>query len=886
MTPPPPRRNDPQELLAQTGWMRALAARLVADPARAEDLVQDALVVALERRPEEGPGLRAWLGEVVRRIAHGGRRGEARRATRERRAARDEAQPSFSETNDRLVAHRALVEELDELPEPYRTTLLLRFFDDLPPRVIAARQGVPVKTVQTRLARGVDKLRARLVARGGGRGTWLSALAPLALPGREPTALFSTLTGAIAMNTGLKVAAIVGLAIAAGSALRSTATETPDLEPGSTELATVAPRPRPAQGPDSDSAPGVRVVEAPQDEQPTRTELSRPRPSGVQHAAGEEESFAATVRVVDVAASAVAGVALVQGRGREAEPALGADGEPSVSGPDGRASIAFTRAGVSIATRHDDWVDVYDARLEAHAQGESVIVVAQPITYSGHVVTPEGRGVSSARVHLLASAFETRFPLALERSSSRAFSTRCDGDGYFELRGVPLIPNATLRATAPGFLVASLEAPGGDAAGLVLSLALPGVGDELLSGVVLDASGQPVEGARVAMGAFGTSTDAAGEFRVDLGLAVDTQVLRAVKAGHLPAERTAPEPSAPGARAWPERVELVLGGEPRRLKGVVLGENGEPRSGAHVWLVDPTLFGVSGMSPIQLEGLLGGVDPDPSGAEPGDSQLAGALARGAQLDDKGIRRRADATWPFVTTDGHGEFELFTRPDRTYRLAALDPDTLAMVESAPIDPGTARVMLELRGTKSGAFAGVVRDERGAPLPGLRVRAMIEPFETHATIGAGKLSAVAQRAGASTVTDAEGRFRLPRVPYGRLAIEVLGDAILPLERRLREDEDPAQLELALETRCPLEVVVESETIQADSVRLLDDAQELVFIWALRGGGLEVNDQWPLVEGRTGRVTAGVNATKIELLLGGQQVHAQPIALVPGQLTTLTF
>ena len=55
---------------------------------------------------------------------------------------------------DLAVARTELAERLGRmglaLPEPYRSTIVLRFFKALPPRRVAERQGVPVETVRTR----------------------------------------------------------------------------------------------------------------------------------------------------------------------------------------------------------------------------------------------------------------------------------------------------------------------------------------------------------------------------------------------------------------------------------------------------------------------------------------------------------------------------------------------------------------------------------------------------------------------------------------------------------------------------------------------------------------------------------------------------------------
>jgi DNA-directed RNA polymerase specialized sigma24 family protein len=65
------------------------------------------------------------------------------------------------------------------LDEPWRSAVLWRFFHDLQPRVIAARLGVPVATVRSRVQRGLELLRTELLPRAGLRDPDLRALAPL-----------------------------------------------------------------------------------------------------------------------------------------------------------------------------------------------------------------------------------------------------------------------------------------------------------------------------------------------------------------------------------------------------------------------------------------------------------------------------------------------------------------------------------------------------------------------------------------------------------------------------------------------------------------------------------------------------------------------------------
>ena len=175
-----PARNDlgdPHALLEHDDFLRALARGLVLDEARADDVVQQAWIAAIERGPDRPASLRAWLATAVRRLAWKLRRGEGRRERHEQSAARREATPSVEEIVAREQARRRVVEAVLQLDEPHRTTLLLRYFERLPPRAIAERMGVPVETVRTRIKRSLERLRARLDAEHGGtRAEWAVAM--------------------------------------------------------------------------------------------------------------------------------------------------------------------------------------------------------------------------------------------------------------------------------------------------------------------------------------------------------------------------------------------------------------------------------------------------------------------------------------------------------------------------------------------------------------------------------------------------------------------------------------------------------------------------------------------------------------------------------------
>ena len=196
------------DLLAHGDWVHALARRLVRDPSSADDLAQDALVVALERPPAHAANLRAWLGRVLRNL----HRERARRQPPTLAASpapHDDSDPSV--VVERAETLHLVVEEVLALAEPYRTTLLLRYFDELAPAAIAAREGLPLATVTSRLTRAHAQLRERLDRRHGGDGrTWALALGPL-LAARTGAPPLTTLAGALSMSTLAKT--LIGLAL-------------------------------------------------------------------------------------------------------------------------------------------------------------------------------------------------------------------------------------------------------------------------------------------------------------------------------------------------------------------------------------------------------------------------------------------------------------------------------------------------------------------------------------------------------------------------------------------------------------------------------------------------------------------------------------------------
>ncbi|MEO0652541.1 MAG: RNA polymerase sigma factor, partial [Planctomycetota bacterium] len=138
------------DLLDHASWVRALARTLVRDADLAEDLVQETWLAAVRRPPGHGENPKGWLGTIVRRLAARCTERSRGAADREAFVARSEELPSADELFERAAKQREVVSEVLELDPRYREVVLLRHFEELPPREIAALLGVPVETVHTR----------------------------------------------------------------------------------------------------------------------------------------------------------------------------------------------------------------------------------------------------------------------------------------------------------------------------------------------------------------------------------------------------------------------------------------------------------------------------------------------------------------------------------------------------------------------------------------------------------------------------------------------------------------------------------------------------------------------------------------------------------------
>lgn len=172
---------NPEELLSHADFVHSLARSLVADEHRAADVAQDTWLAALEHPPVNRKSIRGWFQRVVRNVTYTMHRGDERRRTREKATTRPKRLPTPEEIVERMEIRRILIDAVLALEEPYRSVVVLRYYEGMKSREIAEQLGIPGATVRTRERRGLEQLRIRLDAKhGGSRNRWLLALAPLA----------------------------------------------------------------------------------------------------------------------------------------------------------------------------------------------------------------------------------------------------------------------------------------------------------------------------------------------------------------------------------------------------------------------------------------------------------------------------------------------------------------------------------------------------------------------------------------------------------------------------------------------------------------------------------------------------------------------------------
>lgn len=497
----------PELLLAHADFVRSLARSLVLDENRADDVVQQTWLTALERPPQAMASLRKWLATVTRNFALLARREDKHRAAREQVVAWREGTESTTRVIEWESIRRHVVEAVLSLDEPYRSAIVLRYYENLPPREIATRLNIPVETARTRVKRGIAKLRGYLDSvHGGDRPSWRLALVPiaglkLALPSAGvAVAAKSTLTGGLVMATKVKLGIagilVVGMSIlmwqvfSDGNRMGDSATST--------------------------SSDKDRLLLSEADVASDEAELNRDRialePESQNGVASEKEDTAKAhvrVRFVDGEGTPLQGVETHVWGTRALE----------ISGPDGRVSAAiiywsqgqeveeelrchlvakktgYMEKKYSINVRLGESLDLGDLILEAGG------AISGRVTDSLGVPVPGAQVlVSDTKIHNL-DLDRLRRIGPIPRNDEFHERTRSGEDGTFEFRSVPAHDVrvwAKLAGTFYSFTDLITVHAGDNIENVVLVLdRIPK--EECIKGMVLDPEGKPVSRASVSL---------------------------------------------------------------------------------------------------------------------------------------------------------------------------------------------------------------------------------------------------------------------------------------------------------------------------------------------------------------------------------------------------
>ena len=164
-TPPTDPPLPQPDLLAAIPRLRRYARVLTGDTTRADDLVQEALARAWEKRRlwAAGSDLRAWLFTVMHNVFVN-QRAMARHEKQHVSLDADEGYEAWQIPGRAMQYTRVelleLMQHVGRLPVDQREVLLLAVIEELRYEEIAAVLNIPVGTVMSRLSRAREKLRA------------------------------------------------------------------------------------------------------------------------------------------------------------------------------------------------------------------------------------------------------------------------------------------------------------------------------------------------------------------------------------------------------------------------------------------------------------------------------------------------------------------------------------------------------------------------------------------------------------------------------------------------------------------------------------------------------------------------------------------------------
>ncbi|MEM1448315.1 MAG: RNA polymerase sigma factor [Planctomycetota bacterium] len=776
-------------LLAHSDWIDRLARKLVTDPNEADEVVQEAWLRALAAPPSDDENLRGWLVRVVRRVLSRRRRAAMRRSDHEGRTPERRGPKTPDEVAVEVALQRELSDAVLGLPDAYRDVMLLRYFEDLPPRRIAERLDVPVNTVRSRLQRGTAALRTQLDETHGSRRSWALALVPLASR--------AAIGEGAATLLGLGVAGTVGATVVIGGVLvlvragDGSAERAPDYHSVAAVDATEDDADGELAAPD-EGARRRAVPEEPAVETPEREpEPAAPRgirgtvlePDGIpapgvrmrrqsRHVVrwqsgdrgwingpggSRKISAADETRAREDAAFARR---LLEGLPHQREwratvldaPIPGRDVRSDLAGA---FAFAATDEGVesgSIEVADPGWLGLARGeRTDELGETDTVWIASRAHRIEGRVRASDGAPIERGVVRLDVDVDAALARLPVEFTATDRLrgggGQNIDG-GRFLVRSAPVDVRAVLTVTAPGFRARSVPVPRvlPDPFEVVLE-PLDEVERWRIGGRIVDRGGLAAAGVTVAVGESRTTTDSRGSYDLELDRVAAGDDLIAVGAGGAHIRRDLGRGLLDGTVS--DRIDLVLDD----ADGVVTGHLDAPAAERTAWRVDlddPTLLEFSFSS---------------------------------------VEKRAMGRGDHVAVEADGSFRVAGLFDREYTLRLWRPGTGHVQIVRGVRPGDAIEVDADEGLR--AVTGVVAEGAGAT-----VAVAHRTFVT-ADGGGGLFDA-----GPPASCDDQGRFALEAVPRegALLRVTLVSDESYLVPVELVED---GQVELTMPQTSLMEV-----------------------------------------------------------------------------------
>jgi RNA polymerase sigma factor (sigma-70 family) len=761
----------------------------------AEDAFQATFLVLALRAGSirRGDAVASWLYSAARRLALRARRQAARHRERERRRV---AQVGATEPVSAPPADPwpELYDELDRLPEPFRAVVVLCDLEGHSYEQAAGMLHCPVGTIQSRLARGRQRLRKRLESRGLSSAVVLVGTGA-GLTARSATAAVSSQLATVIAKTAVGVAGgqtMAGMVPKPVAGLVEAEIRLLLMSRALTVLTTLVTTGLVA-------AAGIGLVISGQRDDP------KPNPSA---ATGKTNAGPIHVRVVDV-----------QGKGVPEIPVelIGADFDtPRIFRTNVEGHVIIPREdggeGTLLVARGDReslaWAQVFDpnANQPFGTQADPIVMKLLPLTHrvQGTAVDRHGKPIAGIDIEQQVLSHPTNGTVILSfhrhalRLGALMAGAVSDRTGRFELL-LPEEANVGLSVSHPRYIGGIGAQP--DSRTLDPMILEPA---GAIAGTVADAAtGRPVAGVFVGaqliehrkrlLGGWGDAmTDDQGRFVINsLEPGVYNLLFQSAR-GRAQATARAVEGLRVRAGAdTPVDLQLIEG---RSLRGVVIDQETDrpvarslvgcygparPQSGAaiqncrtdetgrftfylppgeqHVYIMDANSFGRLSRQNVVL--------PDQGEIEPV------RLIRTSPATDHSTRyMKKAAVGPPPDVNDQGE-------------AKAGPHELIKAEIRPVGPAPviAEEQAKTPAPKLRTVTGHVRDPQGQPVPGVSVSVNKEPGDEPFDLAA---------------TDRDGMFVLPALPHRVLQINLSRPQFRPQMEALPADRDAVEWTYGLE------------------------------------------------------------------------------------------